>query len=85
MEHKDFTEVAFYIDHKNLLDTAVAIADRWAQKGRSEAQAGKHPRNLDDFISWTNRLAEDQNGDIDLAELMYKCYMEGYNAGKAVA
>lgn len=84
MNHKEF-DAAFYKEHKKLVDTAVAIADRWAQKGRSEAQAGKHPRNLDDFISWTNRLAEDQNGDIDLAKMMFECYMEGYNAGKAAA
>ena len=84
MNHKEF-DAAFYNEHKKLVDTTVAIADRWAQKGRSEAAAGMSPLALGDFIRWTNRLSKDQGGDVGLAELMYECYMEGYNAGKAAA
>lgn len=84
MNHKEF-DAAFYNEHKKLVETTVAIAHRWAQRGRSEAAAGMSPLTLGDFIRWTNRLSKDQGGDVGLAELMYECYMEGYNAGKAAA
>lgn len=75
----------FYDKHKNLVDTAVAIGDRWEQKGRSEAQAGMEPMSLDDFVKWTMRLSKDRIADAILAEMLHEFYMKGYNAGKASA
>ena len=62
-----------------VLKKFAASLDALVQKGRRAAQNGKPPLDLDDFVSL---IARDK--DIILAELMYECYMEGYNTGKAV-
>ena len=63
-----------------VLNRFASAMDYLEEKGRRAAQDGKQPLVLDDFVSWIH-----QGKDPDIAELMFECYMDGYNAGKASA
>ena len=63
-----------------VLNRFASAMDYLEEKGRRAAQDGKQPLVLSDFVSWIH-----QGKDPYIAELMFECYMDGYNAGKASA
>ena len=64
-------------DGYRLVERFVDTLDVIENKGRRAAQDGKQPPCLDDFIEWVY-----QDEDLEVAELLFEVYMDGYNAGR---
>ena len=59
-----------------------AVGDRFEDLGRKDALDGRGQRTMDAFIEWGKRELIDPEGkDCPIVELMYDCYIDGYNAG----
>ncbi len=67
-----------------LIKEMAAVADRFDELGAKDAAGGFAQRSKDAFIEWGKRELIDPVGkDNPVVELMYMCYMDGYNAGRA--
>lgn len=67
-----------------LLASLAAAGDRFEELGIKDAAGGYEQRTKEAFIEWGKRVLIDPEGkDNPIVELMYMCYMDGYNAGRA--
>ncbi|MBE6976005.1 MAG: hypothetical protein E7439_02265 [Ruminococcaceae bacterium] len=67
-----------------LIKKMAAVADRFDELGAMDAAAGRTQRTKKAFIEWGRRNLNDPEGkDNSIVDLMYRCYLDGYNAGKA--
>ena len=66
-----------------LIKAMAAAGDHFEAIGKKDACGGYDPWTKDDFIKWGKReLADSESKDNPIVDLMYDCYMEGYNAGR---
>ena len=66
-----------------LLESLAAAGDRFEELGIKDAAGGYEQRTKEAFIEWGKRELIDPVGkDHPIVELMYLCYMDGYNAGR---
>jgi len=66
-----------------LIKEMAAAGDKFETLGREDACGGYAPRTKETFIGRGKRELIDPVGkDHPIVELMYTCYMEGYNAGR---
>lgn len=62
---------------------AMAAGDYFEDLGEKDARSGRTQRTKEGFIEWGKReLADPEGKDDPIVELMYMCYIDGYNAGK---
>ena len=67
-----------------LIKAMAAAGDKFAALGEKDACGGYAQRTKEAFIEWGKRELIDPVGkDRPIVELMYLCYMDGYNAGRA--
>lgn len=62
---------------------AMAVAgDSFEALGQKDACGGYAPRPKEAFVKWGKRELIDPEGkDQPIVELMYQCYLDGYNEG----
>ncbi len=66
-----------------LIKEMAAAGDKFEALGAKDAAGGIAQRSKDAFIEWGKRELIDPEGkDNPIVELMYVCYMDGYNAGR---
>ena len=66
-----------------LIKATDAAGDHFEAIGKKDACGGCDPWTKEDFIKWGKRELIDPVGkDHPIVELMYLCYMDGYNAGR---
>lgn len=65
------------------LIAAMAVAgDRFEDLGEQDASSGRAQRTKEAFIEWGKRELADPDGkDNPIVDLMYQCYLDGYEAG----
>ncbi len=67
-----------------LIKAMAAAGDYFEDLGTKDARSGRTQLTKEAFIEWGRRDLTDPEGkDNSIVDLMYQCYMEGYNAGKA--
>ena len=67
-----------------LIKAMAAAGDHFEDLGEKDARSGRGQRTKESFIEWGKRELIDPVGkDHSIVELMYLCYMDGYNAGRA--
>ena len=66
-----------------LIKEMAAAGDKFEALGQKDACGGLVPLTKEAFIEWGKRELIDPEGkDNPIVELMYMCYMDGYNAGR---
>ena len=71
---------------RELIKAMAAVGDRFENLGEKDARSGLEPLTKEAFIEWGRRGLNDPEGkDNSIVNLMYQCYLDGYNAGKATA
>lgn len=66
-----------------LIKEMAAAGDKFEALGEKDACGGYAQRTKESFIEWGKRELIDPEGkDNSIIELMYMCYMDGYNAGR---
>lgn len=66
-----------------LLETLAAAGDHFEEMGAKDHAGGYAQRSKDAFIEWGKRELIDPVGkDHPIVELMYTCYIDGYNMAK---
>lgn len=72
-----------------LRDSIAAIAaagDQFEDLGEKDACSGRAQRTKEAFIECCKReLADPAGKDKPIVDLLYQCYLDGYNAGKDAA
>ena len=67
-----------------LIKEMAAAGYKFEALGHKDACGGYAQRTKESFIEWGKRELIDPVGeDHPIVELMYMCYMDGYNAGRA--
>ena len=67
-----------------LIKAMCAAGDQFEKLGVKDASSGHARRTKEAFIEWGRRDLKDPEGeDYPIVDLMYKCYLDGYNAGEA--
>ena len=67
-----------------LIKAMAAAGDHFEDLGEKDARSGRGQRTKAAFIEWGRRDLNDPEGkDNSIVDLMYQCYLDGYNAGKA--
>lgn len=67
-----------------LIKAMAAVGDHFEDLGERDARSGRDQRTKEAFIEWGRREAADPEGKGNsVVDLMYQCYLDGYNAGKA--
>ena len=67
-----------------LIKAMAAAGDKFEALGEKDACGGAAQRTKEAFIEWGKReLADPEGKNNPLVDLMYQCYLDGYNAGKA--
>lgn len=67
-----------------LIKAMAAAGDKFEALGQKDACGGYAQRTKEAFIEWGKReLADPEGKDNPIVDLMYQCYLYGYNAGKA--
>lgn len=66
-----------------LIKEMAAAGDKFEALGEKDACGGYEQRTKEAFIEWGKRVLIDPEGkDNPIVELMFMCYMDGYNAGR---
>lgn len=69
-----------------IIERLDAVGKQFESRGREDASRNRAPASGDVSRSWSRKVFDD---DPEMAEimsdLMYGCYMDGYNAGKVVS
>ena len=66
-----------------LIKEMAAAGDKFEALGEKDACGGYEQRTKEAFIEWGKRELIDPVGeDHPIVELMFMCYMDGYNAGR---
>lgn len=69
---------------RDLITAMAAAGDHFEDLGEKDARSGRGQRTKAAFIEWGRRELNDPEGkDDSIVDLMYQCYLDGYNAGKA--
>ena len=69
-----------------LIKAMAAAGDYFEDLGEKDARSGRGQRTKEAFIEWGRRDLDDPKGkDQPIVDLMFRCYLDGYNAGKATA
>lgn len=64
-----------------MIKAMAAAGDRFEDPGEKDARSGRERRTKAAFIEWGKReLADSEGKDNSIVDLMYQCYMDGYNA-----
>lgn len=67
-----------------LIKAMAAAGDYFEDLGAKDARSGRTQLTRKAFIDWGRRELTDPEGkDNSIVDLMYQCYLDGYNAGKA--
>lgn len=67
-----------------LIKEMAAAGDKFEALGEKDACGGYAQRTKESFIEWGKRELIDPVGkDNSIVDLMYQCYLDGYNAGRA--
>ena len=67
-----------------LIKAMAAAGDKFEALGEKDACGGYTQRTKEAFIEWGKRELVDPEGkDSPIVDLMYQCYLDGYNAGRA--
>lgn len=67
-----------------LIKAMAAAGDHFEDLGAKDAANGHAQRTKEAFIEWGKReLADSEGKDNSIVDLMYQCYLNGYNAGRA--
>lgn len=65
-----------------LIKAMAAAGDYFEELGAKDVNSGHAQRTKEAFIEWGKRDLNDPEGkDNPIVDLMYKCYLDGYNAG----
>lgn len=65
-----------------LIKVLATAGDKFEDLGVKDATSRREQRTKEAFIKWGKRELIDPEGeDSPIVDLMYKCYMDGYNAG----
>lgn len=68
---------------RDLIAAIAAAGDHFEDLGEKDARSGRAQRTKEAFIEWGKReLIHPADKDDLIVELMYMCYMDGYNTGK---
>ena len=66
-----------------LIKAMAAAGDKIEALGQKDASGGYAQRTKEAFIEWGKReLADPEGKDNPIVDLMYQCYLDGYNAGR---
>ena len=66
-----------------LIKAMAAAGDKFEALGEKDACGGYAQRTKEVFIEWGKReLADPEGKDNPIVDLMYQCYLDGYNAGR---
>lgn len=69
---------------RELIEALAIAGDYFKNLGERDASHGRKRRTKSAFIEWGRRDLDDPEGkDNSIVDLMYQCYLDGYNAGKA--
>lgn len=69
-----------------LMKAMAAAGDHFEYLGEKDARSGRGQRTKAAFIEWGRWDMNDPEGkDNSIVDLMYQCYLDGYNAGKDAA
>ena len=69
---------------RDLIAAMASAGDHFEDLGANDASSGRAQRTKEAFIEWGKRELSDPEGkDNPIIELMYQCYLDGYNTGKA--
>lgn len=67
-----------------MIKAMAAAGDHFGDLGERDARSGRGQRTKAAFIERGRREAADPEGKGNsVVDLMYQCYLDGYNAGKA--
>lgn len=67
-----------------LIKQLAAAGDHFEDLGEKDARSDRAQRTKEAFIEWGKRELEDPEGkDNPIVDLMYMCYLSGYNDGRA--
>lgn len=68
--------------HIEMIKAMAVVGDKFEALGKKDACGGYTQRKKESFIEWCKRELSDQvDKDHPIVELLYLCYMDGYNAG----
>ena len=66
-----------------LIKVLATAGDKFEALGTKDASSGRVQRTKEAFIEWGKReLADPEGKDNPIVDLMYQCYLDGYNAGR---
>lgn len=66
-----------------LIKAMAAVGDHFEDLGEKDARNGRTQLTREAFIEWGRRDLNDPEGkDKSIVDLMYQCYLDGYNAGR---
>lgn len=66
-----------------MIKAMAAAGDNFEALGEKDACGGYAQRTKEAFIEWGKRELTDPEGkDNPIVDLMYQCYLDGYNAGR---
>lgn len=69
-----------------LIKAMAAAGDQFGDLGEKDARSGRVQLTKEAFIEWGRQdMNKSESEDNSIVDLMYKCYLEGYNTGKASA
>lgn len=67
---------------RDLIAAIAAAGDHFEDLGTRDATSGRAQRTKAAFIEWGKReLADPEGKDNPIVDLMYQCYLDGYEAG----
>lgn len=66
----------------DLIAAMAAAGDQFEKLGEKDARSGRGQRTKVAFIEWGRRNLNDPEGkDNSIVDLMYQCYLDGFEAG----
>lgn len=70
---------------RELIAAMAAAGDHFEDLGAKDATSGRAQRTKEAFIEWGKReLADPEGKDNPIVDLMYQCYLDGYQRGCAI-
>lgn len=67
---------------RELIAAMAAAGDHFEDLGAKDASSGRAQRTKEAFIEWGKReLPGPEGEDNSIVDLMYRCYLDGYEAG----
>lgn len=67
---------------RDLIAAMAATGDQFEDLGAKDASSGRAQRTKEAFIEWGKReLADPEGKDNPIVDLMYQCYLDGFEAG----